>query len=475
MLRIISVLVGTLCGLGPFAVYPLTASAAIPSSYLNLNLTQDRYLGEVQNSTQLPNYTYFSGDMNLETQSPGFNYKLNPVAEGTAESSSEFYFGIPEAYVQPRHLAPGFNLTVGRQKRTWSRLDEEFNLGIWQPQLRWDYLAPKQEGLIGVFFDWSLSDNVQFSFFTSPLFLPDQGPNYSLNNGQFNSANRWFTPPQSSVGLFSDTPAGRGAPLYFQLDKPSDEQVIMNSSFGFGIGYQSSSPFWWQMNYAYKPMNQIHLGVECSNCYTLPGGGPSGNEITAVIHPVIVKHNVFTMETGFDRIDDRGWLSLTGDFPNSSGMPSDWVESSLNDEVIAGAAYQHYIYSWIKIPSWLKYSYMRVFDVKSTQSKTGVGATEQLESSLDRYPYREIAAVEWRVLLRQKVHNRLEFKNRYSYSIPEKGGWLSSSFDWTLAEVTWTAGLDFLGSDTAPDSPNAGLYTRYRTNDRVFVGASYVF
>jgi hypothetical protein len=219
-------------------------------------------------------------------------------------------------------------------------------------------------------------------------------------------------------------------------------------------------------------MNQIHLGVECSNCTTIGGAQPA--EITAVIHPIVVKHNVFTLESGFDRVDDRGWLSLTGDFPNSSGMPDDWVESPLDPKVIAGTAYQHYIYSWIGIPSWLKYSYMRTFDV-SARHKHGVVDNDDVQSSLDRYPYKEIAAVEWRVLLRQKLSNRLEVKNRYNYSIPEKGGWLSSSLDWTQKNLTWTLGLDFLGSDTPTDSPNAGLYTRYRANDRVFAGASYVF
>jgi len=93
--------------------------------------------------------------------------------------------------------------------------------------------------------------------FTSPLFLPDQGPNYQLNNGQFTSSNRWFMEPQSRVAMFGGS---RQAPLYFEIDQPSEEQIIMNSSFGLGVSYQSSSPFWFAANYAYKPQNQIHLG-----------------------------------------------------------------------------------------------------------------------------------------------------------------------------------------------------------------------
>ncbi len=197
----------------PLIVFILTAGlfasnshASGVANYLDVNLRQNRYLGDVQGTHQQFNYTNMAVDLNLETQSPGFNYRLNPVAQGALEVRDEFYFGIPEAYVQPRKIAPGFNLTIGRQKRTWSRLDEQFHLGVWQPQLRWDYLAPIQQGLTGVFFDWSLSTNLNFTFFTSPLHIPDQGPQFRLENGQFMSANRWFAQPTSRVALFRDTP-----------------------------------------------------------------------------------------------------------------------------------------------------------------------------------------------------------------------------------------------------------------------------
>ena len=86
-----------------------------------------------------------------------------------------------------------------------------------------------------------------------------------------------------------------------------------------------------------------------------------------------------------------------------------------------------------------------------------------------------VASVEAKILLRQKRLDRLELKARYSYSVPEKGGWLSAGLDWANGPLTWSLGLDFLGSDTPADSPNAGLYTRYRENDRVFGGVNYVF
>ena len=38
------------------------------ASYLDLNLKQNRYLGEAQHSAQTSNYTFISGQLNLEKQ-----------------------------------------------------------------------------------------------------------------------------------------------------------------------------------------------------------------------------------------------------------------------------------------------------------------------------------------------------------------------------------------------------------------------
>ncbi|MGE0526670.1 MAG: hypothetical protein AB7G93_12615 [Bdellovibrionales bacterium] len=442
------------------------------TNYLDLDLRQNRYLGDVQHSAQKSNYTVFSGDLNLETQSPGFTYRLNPVVQGAFEIEDELYFGVPEAYVQPRELAPGFHLTIGRKKRTWSRLDEEFNLGIWQPQLRWDYLAPVQQGLTGVFFDWSLSRNVSFAFFTSPLSLPDQGPQYRLRDGQFESSNRWFRQPHRRVALFEDTPFAADAPLYFEIDQPTEEDIVMHSSFGFGIQYHSDGPFWSQMNYAYKPRNQIHLGIECKSCAKIGGGVPV--EVTAVIHPKIVKHHVVTWETGFERVDDRGWFSLTGDFPNSSGFPEAYEEAELNDLLVAGFAYQYYLGAWIGLPLWVQSSYMRSFELSKTRGR-GPLAQDDVESSFDRYAFREVVAIDGKFLLSQKTKNQLFLRHRYSYSVPEQGGWLTSALDWAQGALTWSVGVDILGSRVDSNSADAGMLTRYRANDRVFGGLSYVF
>ncbi len=418
------------------------ASAAPTPSYLDLNLRQNRYLGEEQNSHQGPNYTFLAVDLNFEGETSWLTYKVNPIAQGALEVKNEFYGGVPEIYFQPPQWSPALGVTVGRQKRTWSRLDEEFNLGVWQPQLRWDYLAPKQQGLIGIFVDSYLTPSLKLSLFASPLYLPDQGPNFELQEGHFTSANRWFVPPPKS--LFSNLGVGKNIPLYYELDRPAEEEVIWHSSLGASLTYHDEGPWWWQLGYAYKPRNQFHLGVECTNCATVPN-----LEVTALIHPEVIMQHVLTLESGIERNDDRGWVSVTGDFPSESKFPNEYEQSPLSSLVIFGASYERYLYGWIGIPSWLKFSYMRTLET-DTPARKGMVNKDSVQSSLDRYPFRNLAAVDWKIPLRQRKTDRLDIRNRYSYALDEEGGWLSSGVDWTIGAVTWNLGVDILGSNSSP-------------------------
>ena len=161
------------------------------------------------------------------------------------------------------------------------------------------------------------------------------------------------------------------------------------------------------------------MGIECANCTSIQNGSP---EITAVIHPRIVKHNVLTWEGGFDRVDDKGWLSLTGDGPVAlRAFPTPTPRVRLNSLVIAGFGYQHYVRPWFGVPSWLEYSYMRVFEFKR-KTAAGLVPDDSVQSSLDRYPYTEIAAIDWKILFLQRQVDRLHWRNRYTYSFPERGG-----------------------------------------------------
>jgi hypothetical protein len=429
-------------------------------SKILLNLSQQEFPGEGQIETQRKDYTNFGIDMDFRSNSKDIAAAAHGIYQGTMQSSHEQYVAVPELYLGETQSASGVRLTVGRQKRHWSLFDEEFGMGIWQPQLRWDYLNPVQQGLAGIFLDYPASHQVTVSFFASPLFLPDQGPQFKLKDGEFESDNRWFWKPQTKIRIIRQR-----APMSYELDKPSAEQVVFQSSMGGTLRWQRG-PLWTQFSYAYKPMNQLHLGFECTACIGF------ALDVHAIIHPSVLMHRVATLETGFEDEVQRGWLSITSDVPSAPKGPTEWVQSSHNSVVFAGASYSHFL-NVASRPSWVKLSYLQAYSRKDAQPNSLVD--ERVESSLDRYPYQQIAAAEWNWLILQRSGRQLGWRSRYNYSIPERGTWVASQLWLQQKEWSWNLGIDIIGADINPTSPDAGLFSRYRANNRATAGVTYVF
>lgn len=444
---------------------PVFSTNTKKGSEIKINLEQQQYATDGQTEFQRRQYTNLGVDVDLRTSSKGLGGAFHGIYQGTLQSGSEQYVGIPEAYFgEAKSDAMGIRWTVGRQKRQWSRFDEEFGMGIWQPQLRWDYLNPIQQGLTGLFFDFAPTRSVSLSFFASSLFLPDQGPNFHLKDGQFVSNNRWFWSPRTNVHLFN-----QNSPASYNLDMPAVSDVVFQPSLGGMLRFESKSTPWWaQVAYAYKPMNQMHLGYECSQCVALGNLSPQ-----ATIHPSVLMHRVATAEFGIQDENQRGWVSVTSDVPTSPKGPPEWAQSSYSDVIFAGASYAHYM-SLFQRPGWLKVSYLRAFEKQQPLQPNSL-MDERVESSLDRYPYQQIAAVEWEWVLSQTIKNQVNWRTRYTYSIPERGSWISSQLWLRQDKWSWNLSLDLLGSEIDPTSSQAGLFTRYRENDRFTGGVSYVF
>ena len=413
---------------------------------------------------QRQEYTNLGLDVELRSTNKTLDMGAQGIYQGTVQSSQEQYFGLPELYIgEARSNGAGFRLTVGRQKRHWSYFDEEFGMGIWQPQLRWDYLDPIQQGLTGLFVDVDLGHSLALTFFTSSVFLPDQGPNFQLVDGQFQSENRWFWAPRTNV-LF-----GRSeSQMSYVLDRPSTNDVVFQPSVGGQMRFQQQgSPFWAQASYAYMPMNQMHLAFDCPQCTDLVS-----MNVEATIHPMVLRHRVATLETGLEDDQQKGWLSATLDVPDSPSGPAQWIQSSTNQVLFVGGSYQHFL-PLFNHPGWLKASYLKA--IQTSQTPANILGQQWEESSLDRYPYQEVSAVEWNWLLLQRATSQLSWRTRYTYSFPDQGGWLSTQVWLSQKKWTWNLGIDLLGSSIDPYSANAGLFSRYRENGRATGGLSYAF
>ena len=436
---------------------------------LQLQLLQSQYLGGSQNNTQNEAYSSFGIQLKHHSQpAKTFVHGLNIQALASMDGTEQAYVAAPEFYwgLKLPTEKSGLGLVIGRQRFDWSNFDEEWSLGIWQPYVRWDYLHPQPQGLTGAFFSLDTSD-AKVMVFATPLFLPDQGPQFEVVDGEFRSSNRWFRQPTSK-----HTVINQDRKLSYELDRPSDAEVVMNAAYGLSIllGNEEDGP-WLKTSLASKPINQMHLGIEGYHSIARPN---RYLESVAVVHPTVARHSVMTVEAGYRVEDYQGWISVTEERPDRTDLPDEWEESSLYSSRFIGMTVSHRL-PWVGWRNhWLKYSAMSLTEDLPPPSPSGQQDT--LESSLDRYPYKEVLSAEWTAPVINRATQRLDLGLRYLYSVPEKGSLLSAKLELVWQRNTrWDLGFDILGTEASGEDQQSGLMSLYRNNDRISGGVTYVF
>lgn len=452
-----------------YILLPFPAFAVLESgNQMQFQLLQSQYLSESQGDLQTQSYTSLGVRTKFASEQTRTNrWGVDAMGLGSIDGTEQAYFAAPEAYFATQFSRYSkFSLVLGRYKTTWSKFDDEWRLGIWQPYVRWDYLHPTAQGLTGMFL--FLGDKrVSVKGFATPVFLPDQGPQFTVENGEFHSSNRWFRQPRNNHSAF-----GEERRLNYELKKPSEEDVILHSGFGLSVlaGNEESGP-WLRMAVANKPINQFHLGIDGFHSVA-----PQNRlfESTAVVHPKVVRHSIVTIEAGLQGEDLGGWVSLTEERPQESNMPEEWAEASLYPSRFWGVTVAQRL-PWQGFRQhFVKYMYMSLNEELPTNQQERL--TDNVESSLGRYPYKSVAGLEWTAPFLNSVRHRLDLGLRYLYSIPEQGGLLSAQATYQVEkDLRWNLGFDIIGANVSDDSSDAGLMSRYRHNDRVIGGVTYVF
>jgi hypothetical protein len=158
----------------------------------------------------------------------------------------EIYFTVPSDTNTKTH--------IGRKLKSWSALDQDWNLGFFEPQFRWNPLSPENQGLTGVFWDHE-ENSWGLSLFASPLYLPDQGPGYEVKDGQFQNSNPWFNKPPQNIKF-----QGQIFPIDYNIHTPEISDVIYHSIYAAQFNLGKKTGFFSSVSAAYKPANIFALG-----------------------------------------------------------------------------------------------------------------------------------------------------------------------------------------------------------------------
>jgi len=166
------------------------------------------------------------------------------------------YLNIRELYFNYQ-IDSNSKFFFGRKINNWSQLDSEWNMGLFNPQFRWNALAPETQGLTGLFYEkkeaiWDLS------LFASPIYIPDQGPGYELKEGKFQNSNPFFSSPPQNVSFKN----GVILPIDYEIQKPETSEVVFQTLYGAQLHLGEKHGFFANVAGMHKPANQLSLGYK---------------------------------------------------------------------------------------------------------------------------------------------------------------------------------------------------------------------
>lgn len=239
-------------------------------SHPEVRLWTDSFISENYNTTDDRNFNFLGARYdNLQNS----EQKVKAAAQvGLAVDAPLLnYVNISELYFQHSQFS------VGRKKSSWSELDARWNLGVWEPVFKWNALTPERQGLSGVFLT-TTNGNWEVETLASPLYIPDQGPNFSFNKkGELERLSPWFSRPPDYIRLTSE---GELTSISYNFNRPKETDVVFQYTLAARVRYNQEKGLSVQASYALKPMNQLPLAYQGRN--DIPGDVVQVDVITSI-------------------------------------------------------------------------------------------------------------------------------------------------------------------------------------------------
>lgn len=442
----------------------------------------ESFLNRERPPAGIPDYTQIGA--HFRTESEGRVFKGVLELGGSFATAIENYSNVyvPEAYLdlqtsdfkEATEAGTGrARLSLGRRLEVWSVLDRTWDLGLWEPLNRFDALRPIDQGLTGAFVEAGTGP-MKVVIYASPVFVPEQGGSFTLQNGKFRTSSPWFVEPTDRLILFSET-----TQVQYDVHTPSVGSVISHASAGALVRYGDfDSGFFAQASFAVKPRNQIATPFEGSLNLT-----DTMSYAAVQIEPQVIYHQIAGAELGYAVLKANGkrgvsmGVSVLMDMPMNEKAGDNLTYQDLDPLLLVsptvGAGFELSNTSDLEV----SLSYL---------SSSGGGFTMRGPFASDkavfgsRVPYREAIALDGRMTIGQGRSMTLTTGGRWLEEIHENGSLLSvdASLDFSVNGQTqdWRVSLmgDVLGSRLPPNE-NIGYVSRYRGNDRWMSQVRFVF
>ncbi len=372
-------------------------------------------------------------------------------------------FEVPEAHLLWTPHESRQRVFAGRKRESWSELDSYWTLGLSQPLNRFDSLRPSEQGLTGIFgeFNW---DNAQLILFGSAIYIPEQGPNYELQDGKFHTNNAWFSEPADRVVLVS-----KGTPLRYRIETPTVGSVIQHASGGFIFRTGGPQGFRTQTSYVKKPRNQLSLPFQ--GVLVTDSLNP---EASVTIFPQVAYHNLASLEFSHHAKTSAFRLSGLADISDSERIAPGLTWQTYEPLYLVSPSVDFQLGSGENYVPWIRLGTLHSIGGEATLVSKGSVKPEQNPFGA-RTMYRQAASLEWRGRFARVKGWSVEHGLRWIEEFSERGSVLMTDLRLATRE-NWQFGIyaDFLAS-RLPEDENPGFISRFRGNDRVGALLTYVF
>jgi hypothetical protein len=357
------------------------------------------------------------------------------------------YFNIRELYYS-FDTGESSKLHFGRKLQNWSTIDNVWNLGVIQPQFKWNQLNPQNQGLLGFFWDYNSGD-YGLTLYASPIFIPDQGAGYELKDGQFQSGNPFFQAPPQNVSF-----QGQILPIDYDIRRPETNDVVFQSNYGLQFRWGEGKGYFARAAAIRKPSNQLALGYK---------GVLVTTRVRVDVTPKTYWENDLALDVGYR--DDWGYLLLSALSTNPENPDFD---STFNAPKFASGV------SWG--PQFLyrldRFQFLAAYlDTTGGEVKDeGPDVSIERASLSQRFLFRQAALMKVAYSDVYDKFVRWDSSFQYKFSPKEKFREIRVKNALTF-KAPWSVWVDVILIDT--DSSVLSGYENFKDLDQVWLGVSY--
>jgi hypothetical protein len=374
-------------------------------------------------------------------------FKINLTGLFAVGHSVLSYLNIREIYFTSQ-IDSKSAIHIGRKLQNWSTLDTIWNLGVYQPQFKWNALAPENQGLTGIFWNKN-EDSYGLTLFASPIYIPDQGASYELKDGQFQSNNPWFQSPPQNIKFQNQL-----LPIDYNIDTPDTSKIVFQTQFGAQFRLGESRGFFTNIAGMYKPSNQLALGYK---------GVLVTTRVRIDITPKVYFENIYSSDFGYRGDWGVAQLSLLYSKPQNPSFDPGFNSPEFEESLSWGPQFLYKFKPFDLFIGYLDTSGGKVKDV-------GPDASDDRASLSQRFLFTQ--ALQTQVTYSDIFWNYMKLESTFQYKFSTKDAFrqirFKNVFDIRGPFAFW---IDMLLIDT--DSEAKSNMEAYKSQDQVWLGVSY--